>query len=299
MTTSPSVDVVRRFNRSYTQRVGVLEESFLGPDMPLGTARLLYEIGVAPGTAHALRTRLELDSGYLSRLLRRLQDDGLVSVAPDPDDRRRRRIDLTPAGRERWDELERRSAERARRLVAPLSDRQQARLVAALAEADLLVRAATIEIATVPPGSELARRAVAEYFAEVGARIDGTGTFDVDAALAADAHRLVAPHGAFVVATSAGEPVACGGVQTLEDGSGEIKRMWVDGSWRGAGLGARLLRHLEDVARDLGHAVVHLDTNAALTEAIAMYERSGYRRVERYNDNPHATHFFAKDLTAG
>ncbi|GAA1971136.1 helix-turn-helix domain-containing GNAT family N-acetyltransferase [Isoptericola halotolerans] len=290
------VDVVRRFNRSYTQRVGALDESFLGSGMPLGRARLLYEIGVEPGTTQDLRTRLGLDSGYLSRLLRDLEADALVTVEPDPADRRRRTVALTDEGRQAWGDLERRSAERARGLVEPLTARQQSRLAAALAEADLLVRAATIELETVAPAADLARRAVRAYVDEVGARIGGTGTFDADEALADDAARLVAPRGAFVVATSAGSPVACGGVQTLGPGVGEIKRMWVDDAWRGAGLGSRLLRHLEQVARELGHTELRLDTHEALTEAIAMYERAGYRRIERYNDNLHATHFFSTEI---
>ena len=105
--------------------------------------------------------------------------------------------------------------------------------------------------------------------------------------------------GAFVVATSDGEPVACGGVQALEPGVGEIKRMWVHPGWRGAGLGSRLLRHLEQVAAELGHTTVRLDTNGTLVEAIAMYERAGYRHIERYNDNPYAQAWFEKSLTPG
>ena len=72
--------------------------------------------------------------------------------------------------------------------------------------------------------------------------------------------------------------------------------MWVHPEWRGAGLGSRMLRHLEDEARRLGHRQVHLDTNGTLVEAIAMYEREGYQRVERYNDNPYAQAWFAKAL---
>ena len=72
--------------------------------------------------------------------------------------------------------------------------------------------------------------------------------------------------------------------------------MWVLGSWRGAGLGSRLLGHLEARARGLGHVALRLDTNQALTEAIAMYHRAGYRAIDRYNDNPYATHFFEKSL---
>src|ERR1700744_6737244 len=126
--------VVRRFNRSYTQRIGVLEASFLGLGMPVGPARLLFEIGAAgaPLTTLVLRARLGLDSGYLSRLLRRLEQDGLVRVIPDPGDRRRRLVSLTEAGQDCWKELERRSDERARFIVGPLTGRQRERLARAL-----------------------------------------------------------------------------------------------------------------------------------------------------------------------
>lgn len=132
------------------------------------------------------------------------------------------------------------------------------------------------------------------YFAEMTRRFgfDATGEPDKDAGL------LLPPAGEFVVAVSDGAPVACGGVQSLGDGIAEIKRMWVDDGWRAAGLGSRLLRHLESCAVRHGHGVVRLDTNETLTEAIAMYERAGYRQIERYNDNPFATHFYEKVLTA-
>jgi DNA-binding MarR family transcriptional regulator/GNAT superfamily N-acetyltransferase len=288
-----AITVVRRFNRCYTQRIGALDDSFLGMGLPLGTARLLFEIGSAPATAQLLRERLGLDSGYLSRLLRRLEDDGLVAVLPDPDDRRRRRVELTQRGRQCWRELEDRSQDRARRLVEPLSARHRAQLVAALAQADLLVRAATTTFEPIDPRAPAARAAVERYFAEIGRRFgfDATGEAEKDAA------SLTPPAGLFRVAFSDGTPIACGGVRTLAEGVGEVKRMWVDDAWRGAGLGGRLLRHLEDAARALGHRVVRLDTNATLSEAVALYERFGYHRIPPYNDNPYATHFFEKDLT--
>jgi DNA-binding MarR family transcriptional regulator len=303
------VEVVRRFNRSYTQRIGVLEDSFLGLGMPLGPARLLFEIGAAPAatrapltmqaplTTQALRERLGLDSGYLSRLLRRLEEDGLVRVTPDPGDRRRRQVTLTEAGRDRWQELERRSGDQARLIVGPLTERQRERLARALAEADLLVRAATVSFELIDPAAPVARDVVDRYFAEIGRRFG----FDASGETEKDTAQLVPPAGAFVVALSDGEPVACGGLHTLAplaDGrsAGELKRMWVHDDWRGAGLGSRLLRHLEDQARALGHNAVRLDTNAALTEAVTMYQRAGYRPIARYTDNPWATHFFEKPL---
>jgi len=300
---SDPVAVVRRFNRSYTQRIGALEDSFLGLGMPLGPARLLFEIGAAPATTQALRERLGLDSGYLSRLLRRLENDGLIDVTPDPGDRRRRQVTLTEVGQERWREFELRSDDQARLIVDPLTQRQRERLARALSEADLLVRAATVSFAPTDPASPVARDVVGRYFTEIGRRFGfdaATGETEKDTKL------LVPPTGVFVVAVSDGEPVACGGLQTLDtlaDGPlangqrvGELKRMWVHGDWRGAGLGSRLLRHLEDQARVLGHGAVRLDTNAALAEAISMYQRAGYRPIARYNDNQWATHFFEKRL---
>nr|WP_235433396.1 GNAT family N-acetyltransferase [Protofrankia coriariae] len=86
-------------------------------------------------------------------------------------------------------------------------------------------------------------------------------------------------------------------MRTIDDGVGEIKRMWVHDAWRGAGIGSRLLRRLEDTARALGHHTARLDTNETLVEAVAMYGRAGYQPVGRYNDNSFATHFFEKPLT--
>ncbi|SFC84335.1 Acetyltransferase (GNAT) family protein [Nocardioides terrae] len=146
---------------------------------------------------------------------------------------------------------------------------------------------------TVDPAADHAREAMARYFAELDERFPQG--FDPGPHTHEDDETLRAPVGAFVVAVSDGHPVAGGGVRAY-DGAAEIKRMWVDGDWRGAGLGSRLLRHLEEVARDLGHDTVRLDTNETLRDAIAMYERAGYTRIDRYNDNPYATHFFQKPL---
>jgi DNA-binding MarR family transcriptional regulator len=228
-----AIAVVRRFNRSYTQRIGALDDSFLGLGMPLGPARLLFEIGTAPATAQALRERLGLDSGYLSRLLRRLERDGLVAVTPDPADRRRRRVTLTEAGRARWQELERRSDDQARLIVEPLTQRQRERLARALSEADLLVRAATVRFEPADPAASPGRDVAGRYFAEIGRRFgfDPAGEADEDAKL------LIPPAGVFVVAVSDGDPVACGGLRTIAPGVAELKRMWVRDDWRGGGPG--------------------------------------------------------------
>jgi DNA-binding MarR family transcriptional regulator/GNAT superfamily N-acetyltransferase len=286
---------LRHFNRTYTQRIGVLQESFLGLGMPLAGARLVFEIGPIGTTVRELRHRLGLDSGYLSRLLRTLNERGLVVVEPDPDDMRRRRVALTPKGRSTYRRLDDRSERLADGILQPLSERQRDRLIAALATADLLVRAATVQLRGVDPRSALARRAVDQYFAELNRRFPGG--FDADAARAADAAAVADGAAVFVVASSDGLSVGCGGVQRLTATTGEIKRMWIDPAWRGAGLGSRLLRHLESLAAELGYQTVRLDTNGTLTDAIALYERAGYRRIARYNDNPYAQVWLEKSLT--
>lgn len=286
--------MLRRFNRSYTQRIGVLAESYLGTGRPLGPSRLLFEIGAEGARVVDLRRRLGLDSGYLSRLLRQLEQEELVTVAPDPADGRQRVVRLSPSGRREWHRLDRRSEELARRLVDPLSDRQRAELASALATAERLLRAATVEIDLVDPRSSAADSALAQYFGELDDRF--RSGFDPGDCGAADAAALRSPDGAFFVVRSDHEPVGCGGVQRIDEGTGEIKRMWIHPDWRGLGLGGRLLARLEAVARELGRVRVVLDTNETLVEAIAMYERAGYHSIERYNDNPYAHRWFAKDL---
>ncbi|MEV7398399.1 GNAT family N-acetyltransferase [Aeromicrobium sp. NPDC092404] len=288
-----AVATLRRFNRSWSQRVGVLDESFLGSGRSLGPVRLLFELRGQDTSVRELRERLDLDSGYLSRLLRQLEADGLITVTPDPTDGRRRIAALTERGRAEQQDLDDRSDVLAHQLVDVLSERQRARLAECLDQAERLVRAATVSLDLVHPGSEHARTAVAAYFRELDETFDGG--FDA-AAGADDEHALAGATGRFVVAVSGGAVVGCGGLQSLSDDIGEIKRMWVHRDWRGSGLAGRLLRRLEDESRALGHRVVRLDTNSSLAAALAMYRAAGYVEIPRYNDNPYPDHWFEKSL---
>jgi GNAT superfamily N-acetyltransferase len=139
-----------------------------------------------------------------------------------------------------------------------------------------------------------ARWAMTSYFAELAERFPEG--FDPGAALEEAVVFLNPPRGLFVIATVDGDAVGCGALQFLDEGTAEIKRMWVSPSERGRGLGQRLLARLEDEARDAGRLRIVLDTNDALSEAINMYRSRGYYSIERYNDNPYARLWFAKDL---
>src|SRR3978361_2273108 len=120
---------VRRFNRTVTERVGALNDRFLGLERPLGEARLLWEIGPGGCEVRLLRARLGLDSGYLSRLLRSLEAAGLASSAAGAGDGRIRMARLTAAGRRERAALDKRSDELAESLLAPLSLKQRDQLV--------------------------------------------------------------------------------------------------------------------------------------------------------------------------
>jgi DNA-binding MarR family transcriptional regulator len=288
------IETLRRFNRCYTQRIGVLEESYLDSGRPLGPSRLLFEIGHAGARVGELRRRLGLDSGYTSRLLRQLEAEGLVTVQPDPDDRRQRVARLSPAGRLEWQRLDQRSHDVAATIVGGLSARQRETLTVALTTAERLLRAATVDVDVVDPASDDAAWALQQYFAELDVRFPRG--FAVEAGVGDDLDALRAPGGAFLVARSDATVVGCGGVQRVDARTDEIKRMWIHPDWRGLGLGGRLLARLEGVAVERGRERVVLDTNASLTEAIAMYERAGYQAIDRYNDNPYAERWFAKPL---
>lgn len=288
-----AVPVLRRFNRAWTQRVGVLDDSFLGSGRSLGPNRLLFEVGTAGSGVRELRDRLGLDSGYVSRLLRQLEGEGLIRVAPDPADARRRLVTLTAKGRSAHADLDDRSDALAQGLLAELSPKQQDELARCLDRAEHLVRAGTVVFEVVDPASAQARAAVDAYLAELDATFEEG--FDASEA-SGDAETLGGATGRFVLARSDDVVVGCGGVQRMPDGLAEIKRMWIHPDWRGLGLAGRLLRRLESEAAELGHDTVRLDTNRALTTAIAMYGAAGYVPIERYNDNPYADHWFEKRL---
>ncbi|HEX6370970.1 MAG TPA: helix-turn-helix domain-containing GNAT family N-acetyltransferase [Longimicrobium sp.] len=291
---SEHVAQVRRFNRLVTQRAGALDDHFLGRGRPLGESRVLWEIGSSGADLRDLRARLGLDSGYLSRLVQSLASAGLVTLRSGPHDERVRRADLTPAGLAEVAEMDRRSDDAAESILAPLTESQRERLVAAMAEVQRLLQAAGARMERVDPASAAARWCVSRYFAELAARFENG--FDPGQSLPLDDTEMRPPLGAFLVASVDGEPVACGGMKRIAPGIGYLKRMWVHPSVRGLGFGGRMLAALESQARELGFTTLRLETNRALTEAIRLYESTGYVKVAPFNDEPYADHWFEKQL---
>jgi DNA-binding MarR family transcriptional regulator/GNAT superfamily N-acetyltransferase len=290
----PQVEQIRSFNRTMTERIGVLNDHFLGRNHPFGEARLLWEIGAEGAEVRELRRRLGLDSAYVSRLLRSLEGQDLIVVGTSSHDGRVRQVQLTEAGLRERAELDHRADAFARSLLEPLEESQRVKLVAAMAQVERLLIAPLVTIALADPTSQDARWCIEHYFTELGERFE-TG-FDPTLGISAHAHELVPPAGLLLVARLREEPVGCGAVKFHESTVGEIKRMWVAPQARGLGLGRRLLEALEHEAREAGMTIIHLETNRTLMEAIELYRHSGYQEVEAFNDEPYAHHWFEKRL---
>ena len=285
---------VRRFNRTVTQRIGVLNENFLASDRSLGQNRLLWEVGADGCDIRSLRARLDLDSGYLSRLLRSLESDGLIVIEQSPADGRVRTARLTEAGRREVATLDRGSDAAAAAILQPLNTGQRDRLVTAMAEVDRLLTASTVEVRECDPRDPDARFCLNTYFAELAERF--SEGFDPSRKPFRD-EEMTPPAGLLLVATLHGDPVGCGAMTFFPDGVAYIKRMWAAQTVRGIGLGRRLLTELEERARANGVNRLQLETRDELREAIGLYLSAGYREVPPFNDEPYADHWFERRLS--
>ncbi|MGN6314010.1 MAG: bifunctional helix-turn-helix transcriptional regulator/GNAT family N-acetyltransferase [Rhodanobacteraceae bacterium] len=286
--------MVRAFNRAITQRLGVLNEKYLGRDRPYVESRLLFEIGSKGATVRELRERLGMDSGFLSRLLRALERKGLATTRRNAADGRVKIVSLSRAGLSELRRINMRSDELARSMLSPLGGEQAGRLLKAMAEVERLLHASSVEIAREDPGSADAERCLERYFAEIDARF--AGGFDRARGGASEIRDFVPPRGCLLLARLHGEPVGCGALRTIEPRVAEIKRMWISPEVRGLGVGRRLLAELERSARRRRMRAIRLDTNESLAEALSLYRSAGYREIGRFNDNPYAHHWFEKVL---
>jgi DNA-binding MarR family transcriptional regulator/GNAT superfamily N-acetyltransferase len=289
-----TIQQVRRFNRAVTLHLGALENSYLQRGRPLSEARLLHEVGCDGIDVRSLRERLKLDSGYISRLLRSLEAQGLVRTTAHASDGRVRRVVLTPQGLAERATYETLSDDLAASFLTPLDPVQQDRLVSAMAEVERLLRAGAVQVRLEPPDSTAAQWCLEQYFAELAARFDlGFDPTRSNPALPED---MTPPAGFFVVAWLDGAPAGCGALKVGEEGTGEVKRMWTAPAARGLGIARRVLRSLEAEARDAGLTRLRLETNRTLTEAQALYRGEGYREVAPFNAEAYAHHWFEKAL---
>jgi DNA-binding MarR family transcriptional regulator/GNAT superfamily N-acetyltransferase len=290
------VAAVRAFNRFYTARIGVLRDGLLRTPHSLTEARVLYELGQREVTEVAdLRRELDIDAGFLSRLLARLQRDGLVARERSDHDARRQRIRLTDDGRDAFAELDRRSADEIGAVLDALSEDDQKRLVTSMdAVRDVLTQAppATGFVLRAPhPGDYgwIVQRHGALYAEQYG----WDETFEaLVARIVADFAEDHDPRRETAwIAEVDGEPAGCVLCVRREDDVAQLRLLLVEPRARGRGIGARLIEECLRFAKRAGYARITLWTNDVLHEARRLYERAGFELVE---SAPH--HSFGHDL---
>ena len=290
---------VRRFNRMVTRHVGALDERFLERQRPLAQARLLWEIGTEGAEVVLLRSRLGVDSGQMSRMLRALERDELVTVTPSAGDARVRVVRLTHKGVAERAVLDERSDARAATVLGRLDDAQRGELVRAMRTVERLLAAALVEFRQVDPASPDAQRCLRAYVSELNRRAPER-RFDPQQGSTAEPDEVRPPRGVFVLAYLQGDVVGCGALKHHPDSHphrvSDVKRMWIAEPARGLGLGRQLLQHLEHLARDHGSTHARLETSDVLPEAIALYRSAGYLEVPAFNDEPFADHWYVKAL---
>jgi DNA-binding MarR family transcriptional regulator/GNAT superfamily N-acetyltransferase len=296
-----TVQDIRSFNRFYTNVIGALDySSHLYAPYTLTEARVLYELAHSARTDAAdLRAELTLDAGYLSRILNKFEQDGLIERAPSERDPRRRRVTLTVRGRETANLLNERSAEAIASLLATVPAADRPRLAEALHTVRSLLsdgrppRREDVVLREPDPGDLgwIVQRNAALYAAEYGFNTDYEGLV---ARIVADFAEDHDPHLERVwIAELDGRPVGC--VMCVRDeapGTARLRLLLVEPEARGLGIGDRLVASVVGFAREVGYRELVLWTNDVLTAARRVYLRHGFVLAA---EKPHRS--FGRDLT--
>jgi DNA-binding MarR family transcriptional regulator/GNAT superfamily N-acetyltransferase len=290
---SERVTAVRAFNRFYTNLIGVVSEGLLETPYSLTEARVIFELAQGELSEVAvLRRSLDLDGGYLSRILARFEADGLIRRERSADDGRRQVAGLTARGREVFRDLDARSGEQIGRILAGLPEEEQRRLVGAMEAIQGVLgerrRPAVYVLRAFGPGDFgwVVQRHGALYAAEYG----WDTTFE---ALVA---RVVADYiedgrGDAWIAEVDGEPAGCVFCVPKSERVAQLRLLLVEPWARGTGIGGRLVEECVRYARRSGDDELVLWTNDVLAGARRIYQRAGFELVE---EGPH--HSFGHDL---
>ena len=276
------VDAIRRFNRFYTRRIGVLEARYLGSPFPLPQARVLYELGQrGEGSASELGAHLDLDLGYLSRLLQSLRRQGLVQAEPSKDDARRVRLSLSPKGRKAYQQLDARSREEVAGMLDELPAPQQQRLIRALeaVEAVLEHKERPLTLREHRPGDiGWVVHAHGRFYAEEYGWDERFEALVAEIA-AAFLKNFDRKRERCWIAEMDGEPVGSVFVVKETKATAKLRLLIVDPRARGRGLGKRLVEECIRFARDKGYRRLALWTQSNLAAARAIYRAAGFRKV--------------------
>ncbi len=292
------VEAVRRFNRFYTKRIGVLHEGLLGSALSLTEVRVLYELAHREQpTAAALAKELDLDAGYLSRILRAFKKRGLITRTPSRTDGRQSLLSLTVRGRKAFAPLNQRSHDEVASMLSKLSRGEQGRLIEAMSSIETLLGAG-------PPEPKVPYLLRPHQSGDMGWVVHRHGvlyaqeygwdeTFEaLVAEIAAKFIKGFDPKRERCwIAERQGEIV--GSVFLVKESAGvaKLRLMYVEPRARGLGIGSRLVQECIRFARQVGYRKITLWTNSVLHAARHIYRKAGFRLVR---EEPH--HSFGHDL---
>ncbi len=277
---------LRRFNRFYTQKIGVLEEGLLNSPFSLTEARVLYELAREDQlTATRLGAQLALDPGYLSRILRSFERRGLIRRTPSPTDRRLGLLSLTASGRDAFAPLDARSRDQIGAMLRNLSDEEQTRLVGAARTIERLLDPCIEDRAPYllrphRPGDMgwITQRHGALYALEYGWDIRFEGLV---AEIVAKFIQTFDPRRECCwIAEKDGDNVGSVLLVEATESAAKLRLLLVEPRARGLGIGARLIQECLRFARQAGYRTVRLWTNSVLVAARRLYERAGFRLIE-------------------
>jgi len=291
------VFAIREFNRFYTARLGLLRKRYLGGEFSLTEARVLYEIASTPDlTASALRNRLGLDAGYVSRTLSLLTRRKLVRQTASGADGREKLLTLSAMGRRKLAQLNEHSARQIEGLLQPLSAADRDTVVAFLSKVRLILsqkQEPIIRIVRLSNANEDAIRLLEEYYeaVDIARRDSPEGIQEI----------IDHPASGMWLAYLEDKAVGCVVLRKLESIplAGECKRLYVQPHARGRGIANALLDALEECACHEGLRWVYLDSHESLKAAAILYQKRHFGPCKRYNDNPQANVFLRKRLGPG
>ncbi|MFN3656468.1 MAG: GNAT family N-acetyltransferase [Pseudolabrys sp.] len=294
------IAAVRRFNRFYTRQIGVLRKNYLDSPYSLGEMRVLYEISHGDGpTASDVARALELDAGYLSRVLRNFAKQGLISRKTSEKDARQSHLTLTARGRKMFEPMEKRSDEDVADMLAKLSGADQTRLVAAMHTIETLLDGAGTPARAHPllrPPRAGDFGWIVSRHAELYGQEYGWGEpFEgLCAQIVADfANNNDPKRERCWIADLNGENVGC--VMLVKDSAevARIRLLLVDPKARGLGLGRGLVDDCVRFARAAGYKKITLWTHSVLTAARHVYEKTGFTLT-----SSEKRHTWGKDVVA-
>ena len=288
MSAADPVAAVRRFNRFYTRAIGVLDRGYLGTSYTLAEGRVLYEVANAEGiTAKQIGEITGLDAGYLSRIVSRLERDGIVARERSVTDGRSALLRLTAHGQEVFAPFDRKSAEMVEGLIGGLSAPARGRLTGALAEVEALLGAPAPQAVTLRSHRPGDMGWVVERHATVYGREYGWGE-KIEAVTAHIVGDFLDNHDPARdrcwIAERGGERIGC--VFLVPDAEGDdpgvarLRLLLLEPAARGTGLGRRLVHECIAFARSAGYREVVLWTHAVLVAARGIYAAAGFK-IER------------------